>query len=96
MERLYQNLRSDGFLVIAVNQMEDPDHVFAYTGQLGVDPTFPILFDTDGKVSTSYQVQGLPTSFLIDKRGMVRFRAIGGREFDHPAVETLIMQLLSE
>ena len=96
MERLYQKLSGDGFRVIAVNQMEDVDHVFAYTGQLGVDPTFPILFDTDGKVSTSYRVQGLPTSFLIDKRGMVRFRAIGGREFDHPAVEQLILQLLSE
>ena len=96
MECLYQKLGSGGFRVIAVNQTEDSDHVFAYTGQLGVDPTFPILIDTDGKVSTSYQVQGLPTSFLIDKRGMVRFRAIGGREFDHPAVEQLILQLLSE
>lgn len=96
MERLYQKLKDTGLQVIAVNQMEDADHVFAYTGQLGVDPTFPILFDQDSKVSASYQVLGLPTSFLIDKKGMVRFRAIGGREFDHPEVEKLILQLLDE
>ncbi len=96
MERLHQKLSTDNFKVIAVNQMEDGDHVFAYTGQLEVDPTFTILFDKDSKVSNSYGVVGLPTTFLIDKQGMVRYRAIGGREFDHPEVEKLIMQLISE
>ena len=33
MERLHQNLHQDNFVVIAINQMETPDHVFAYTGQ---------------------------------------------------------------
>ncbi|MGB5438518.1 MAG: TlpA disulfide reductase family protein [Gammaproteobacteria bacterium] len=96
MERLHQKLDSDRFKVLAVNQMEDGDHVFAYIGQLEVDPTFTILFDKDSLVSNSFGVVGLPTTFLIDKQGMVRYRAIGGREFDHPEVEKLIMQLISE
>ena len=96
MERLHQKLDSDRFKVLAINQMEDGDHVFAYTGQLEVDPTFTILFDKDSKISNNYGVVGLPTTFLIDKQGMVRYRAIGGREFDHPEVEKLIMQLISE
>jgi hypothetical protein len=49
-----------------------------------------------GNISNSYGVVGLPTRFLVDKQGMVRYRAIGGREFDHPEVEKLIMQLISE
>ena len=96
MERLHQKLDSDHFKVLAINQMEDGDHVFAYIGQLEVDPTFTILFDKDSKISNDYGVVGLPTTFLIDKQGMVRYRAIGGREFDHPEVEKLIMQLISE
>lgn len=96
MERLHQNFKDKDFVVIAVNQMEDGDHVFAYTGQLEVDPTFTILFDKDSTVSRAYRVQGLPTSFLIDKKGNVRFRAIGGREFDHPEVEKQILQLIQE
>ena len=96
MERLHQKLDSDRFKVLAINQMEDGDHVFAYTGQLEVDPTFTILFDKDSKISNNYGVVGLPTTFIIDKQGMVRYRAIGGREFDHPEVEKLIMQLISE
>ena len=96
MERLYQKLSGENFTVIAINQMEDPDHVFAYTGQLDVDPTFTILFDKDSKVSNSFRVNGLPTTYLIDKQGKIRYRAIGGREFDHPEVEKQIMQLMQE
>lgn len=96
MERLYQKLNGEDFTVIAVNQMETGDHVFAYTGQLAVDPTFTILFDRDSRVSNSYRVNGLPTTYLIDKQGNIRFRAIGGREFDHPDVEKQILQLMNE
>ena len=96
MERLYQKFNGENFTVIAINQMEDGDHVFAYTGQLDVDPTFTILFDKDSKVSNSYQVNGLPTTYLIDKQGKIRYRAIGGREFDHPEVEKQILQLMQE
>jgi len=96
MERLHQKLNGENFAVIAVNQMEDGDHVFAYIGQLEVDPSFTILFDKDSKVSSSFRVNGLPTTYLIDKQGKIRYRAIGGREFDHPEVEKQIMQLINE
>lgn len=96
MERLYQKFNGDNFTVLAINQMETGDHVFAYTGQLEVDPTFTILFDSDSSVSHAYGVKGLPTTFLIDKKGVIRYRAIGGREFDHPEVEKQIEQLMQE
>jgi len=96
MERLHQSMGESDFKVIAINQMEDMDHVFAYTGQLEVDPTFTILFDSDSSVSRRYAAKGLPTTYLIDKRGVIRYRAIGGREFDHPKVIELIKGLLAE
>jgi thiol-disulfide isomerase/thioredoxin len=96
MERLNQHFKGKDFVVLAVNQMEDGDQVFTYTGGLEVDPTFTILFDKDSAVSRAYGVQGLPTTYLIDKKGNIRFRAIGGREFDHPEVERQILQLMQE
>ena len=96
MERLYQKFNGENFTVIAINQMETGDHVFAYTGQLDVDPTFTVLFDKDSKVSQAYRVRGLPTTYLIDKKGVIRYRAIGGREFDHPEVEKLVKRLMEE
>jgi thiol-disulfide isomerase/thioredoxin len=96
LEALYQKLGSESFAVLAVNQWEDADHVFAYTGDLNVFPTFPILFDPESKISEKYGVKGLPTSFLIDKKGQLVYRAVGGRDFDHAEVERLIRELQKE
>lgn len=96
MERLYQALKDEGFAVVAVNQFETPDHVFAYTGQLEVDPTFTLLFDADSSVANSFGVIGLPSTYIIDKRGLVRYKAIGGRDFDHPEVKALMRRLMNE
>lgn len=95
MEKLYQRFRDRGFVVLAVNQWEEPDLVFAYTGDLNVFPSFPILFDPQSSVSQQYGVKGLPTSFVIDGNGQVIYRAIGGREFDHPEILQILEDLLA-
>jgi peroxiredoxin len=70
--------------------------VFAFTGQLDPQPTFPILFDSKSEASKQWDVKGLPASFIVDKRGRVVYRAMGGREFDHPEIEQIIRDLLKE
>jgi peroxiredoxin len=64
-------------------------------GELNVFPSFPILFDPESKVSEAYGVRGLPTSFIIDPQGRIVYRAVGGREFDHPEVIRVIRGLLA-
>jgi len=96
METLYQAFRDKDFTILAINQWETPDHVFAYMGQLEVFPDFPILFDRDSSVSQAYSVKGLPTTVLIDRRGHVVYRAVGGRDFNHPEVRAIIRALLAE
>jgi len=96
MERLYRKFKDRPFTVLALNQMEDEDQVFAFTGQLEIDPSFTLLFDRDSRVANQYGIRGLPTTYLIDKKGMVRYRAIGGRLLDHPQVIKVIQQLLDE
>jgi peroxiredoxin len=68
--------------------------VFIFTGQLDPAPTFPILFDHDSKVAHAWGVLGLPSSFIVDKQGRVVYRAMGGRDFDHPEIEQTIRALL--
>jgi len=94
MERLAQRLKDQPFVILAINQQEDPEHVFVFTGQLDPAPTFPILFDRDSKVANAWGVLGLPASFILDQQGRVVYRAMGGREFDHPEIERSIRALL--
>ncbi|PKL84140.1 MAG: hypothetical protein CVV24_01270 [Ignavibacteriae bacterium HGW-Ignavibacteriae-3] len=39
--------------------------------------TFHVLLDNDNKVIESYKVSGIPTKFIIDKEGNIRFKAVG-------------------
>ncbi|MBL4711063.1 MAG: TlpA family protein disulfide reductase [Gammaproteobacteria bacterium] len=96
MELLNQQLKGEKFKILAINQMEDVDQVFVFSGQLEVDLTFDILFDSTSDVARKYAVRGLPTTYLIDKQGKIRYRAIGGRDFNHPEVVGIINQLLKE
>ena len=96
LQKLYQTFRDRPFRVLAVNQWEDADLVFSYLGELNGLPDFPILFDTESRVSEAYGVSGLPTSFLIDPQGRIAYRAVGGREFDHPQIVGLIRKLLEQ
>lgn len=96
MERLYQSLKAQPFTVLALNQIESLDLVFGFTGQLEPSPTFPILFDDKSAVAKRWGVKGLPTSFIVDKQGRIAYRAVGGREFDHPEIAKQIRALIVE
>jgi thiol-disulfide isomerase/thioredoxin len=78
------------FEVLAVNVGEEPDSAFSFTGITD----FPVLFDSDSKAMTAWGVRGLPTTFLVDRKGHVAYRANGGREFDDPDIVSAIRQLL--
>lgn len=93
MESLFLKFKSRNFVILAINQWEDDERVFEFMGQLKSIPTFPILFDPDSKISSAYGVQGLPSSYIIDKQGRIVYRAKGGRDFDHPDIVRKIKSL---
>jgi thiol-disulfide isomerase/thioredoxin len=39
--------------------------------------TFHVLMDNDSKVVADFKVDGIPTKFVIDKKGIIRFKAVG-------------------
>lgn len=96
MDRLNKKIADERFKVLAINQMEDSDQVFAFTGQFEDDLSFEILFDTTSKVSQTYVVRGLPTTYLVDKKGRVRYSAVGGRDFDNPEIVKVVKTLMAE
>lgn len=88
--RVRKLFKPSEFEVIAVNVGEDPDSVFSFTGIAD----FPVVFDRDSKTMGAWSVRGLPTTFLVDRKGQLSYRATGGREFDDPDIVATIKQLL--
>ena len=75
MQASYDKLRDQGFVVLAVNELEDTDKVIEHIRTHG--HTFLVVMDHDNRVANRYGVVGLPASFLIDRQGIVREHIFG-------------------
>lgn len=94
LSSLWQRHRDEGFQVIGVNVDEDPEAARRYARELGLE--FPLVLDTDRSVSKLYRVAGYPSHYLVDRRGKVRFSALGFTEADALAVTREVETLLAE
>ena len=44
--------------------------------------TFPVVLDVDGHVMKQYDIQPIPTSFIIDRQGIIRKKQIGPMSYE--------------
>lgn len=67
-EKVYKKYKDKGFEILAISTDSSVDQVKKFLKEYRV--SFPVLFD-DANVSGLYGIQGLPTSFLINREGEV-------------------------
>ncbi len=76
IQQVYDEHKDQGFTVLAVDVLEQDGQVDAFVAERGL--TFPVLIDRDGSVSTSYQVKAMPSTFFIDREGVIQEVTLGG------------------
>lgn len=74
-EKLYGKYREKGLAVLAVNVGQDRDTVEAFLGRLGI--SYPVLLDSDRKAARKYGVVGLPRTYLLDRKGAIKYKVLG-------------------
>ena len=74
IESIYNSL-GDDLVVLTVDVRESAERVKAYKELLGL--TMPTVMDTHRQVATAYQVPGLPWTFILDDKGVVRHIKFG-------------------
>jgi thiol-disulfide isomerase/thioredoxin len=77
IEQAYQKHKAEGIMVLAVNTDDpaDPQDIAWFVQQFHL--TFPTLLDRENRVGILYRVQALPTSFVINKDGVICARHTG-------------------
>ncbi len=70
LDNIYKKYKPLGFTLIGVNV--EPDQKDAETFLKQTPVSFPVLFDAKSQVSGLYNVQGMPTTVFIDRKGNVR------------------------
>ncbi len=97
MERLYRFLKSKDvpFEILAVSiDSEGPEVVENFRKEFNL--TFPILHDRKGKIKEIYKTTGVPESFIVDQKGVVAQKVIGGQDWTKPEAMGVIEALLKD
>lgn len=95
LEKLYQAERERGLTILAVNStvQDDKGAVAAMQREFGL--SFPIVFDRDGETGQRYGIRMLPTTFIVDRTGVIREVFFGG-PLSEASLRSVIEPLLGE
>ncbi len=95
-ERIYKRYSSKGFALVpvAIDKGIGRDELKAKAVELGA--SFPVYLASDGVITDRYWTWGVPETYFIDKKGRIRARAIGPRNWSSEGVDALINALIDE
>jgi peroxiredoxin len=93
MQRLIDAKASQGLALVAVNLGEDAASIAAFSAQHQL--RFPIWRDEDQQTAKAWKVFAYPTSFLIDRKGQVRFALAGGADWTAASLVEQVDMLLT-
>lgn len=92
LERMHRAL--PGVEVIAVSTDDDPGQIDQWIDEFGL--TFEILHDVRREMENRYLVRGLPTTFVIDRKGRIVHKIQGAREWDDSMHIAMIRKVMAE
>lgn len=72
----YEELRDRGLVVVGINQGEAQERAQSFVREFSL--TFPILLDQGQDIGRQYGVRAYPTTFIIDRKGVIRDVIVGG------------------
>lgn len=94
MEKMHNRYKDLGLKIVAVSLDGKRDIIDKYLKENPV--SFTILHDPKSKVAEKYKLKGMPSSYLIDRRGNLRMSHTGFREKDKAELEAKFKKLLAE
>ncbi|MGE0321682.1 MAG: TlpA family protein disulfide reductase [Polyangiaceae bacterium] len=79
-------------VVLGISEDEKPDGIAAFVAETGV--TFPIAWDEGQQVASQYDPSTMPTSYILDRNGIVRFVHVGFNPGDEGTLREQVSSLL--
>ena len=86
MQRLKEKMAGKPFTILAVDMAEEPADVSAFLAKHKIKVDFPLLLDPNGEVVEQWMISAVPTTFILDPGGKIRYALFGGLEWDNDEV----------
>jgi len=93
---LYNKYSEKDFSVLAVNVDENSSSMNKFLSGINKDVPFKIISDRKSKIPELYNLDAMPSSFVIDKKGVVRYAHTGFTKSDKEKFINEIEKILNE
>ncbi|MGR9108151.1 MAG: TlpA family protein disulfide reductase [Gammaproteobacteria bacterium] len=90
----HRQFHSRGLKILAVNLDEESEDARRFLIDNPVE--FAILSDQDASCANSFDVKGMPSSYLVDRQGVIRHIHLGFRPADTEELTMMIQDLVNE
>jgi len=71
----------NGPALLTINVGETPEEIEGFLDEIGVQ-NLPVALDANQVIKGDYGVQNLPTTYIVDETGMIRFMKLGEMRFE--------------
>jgi len=79
LNKLHAEYRDKGLVIISISTDRSGNTLRKFMDNTPAD--FIVLHDDEGRVSSSYNIMGLPSSLLINREGIIKYKFTGFREW---------------
>jgi peroxiredoxin len=94
LNNIYEKFKAQGFNIVGINIDKEKPNAELFMERIPIQYT--VAFDPDMTVINEYKARGMPSSFIIDKNGVVREIVYGFSEKKKALIESSITALLNE
>ncbi|MGA8033350.1 MAG: TlpA disulfide reductase family protein [Casimicrobiaceae bacterium] len=94
LDRLNGIVRDPSFTIVGIDVGETAEQVAAFRRSVDDPPGYALALDPHGEAIKAFGIRGLPTTYVLDKKGRIAYRALGPRSFDDPAIVQTLRRLI--
>jgi thiol-disulfide isomerase/thioredoxin len=92
LEQLNAKYAGSGLKIVGISEDDDKSGIPAFASDLGAK--FPLVWDENKTIASKWQPKSMPTTFIVDRTGTVRFVHLGYHDDEEAVIEREIKSLL--
>jgi cytochrome c biogenesis protein CcmG, thiol:disulfide interchange protein DsbE len=92
LEALNTKYESSGVRIVGVSEDDDSSGIRDFAANLGAK--FPLVWDEDKNIAAKWKPKAMPSTFIVDRTGMIRFVHLGYHDNEEAIIEREIKSLL--
>jgi peroxiredoxin len=94
--QLYNDHTADSLLIIGINVDTQIDKMREFQNAINEDITFPLIFDSESKIPPLYNVEGMPTTVIVNRDGVIKYKEVGYNDDLRDKLDKTVKELLAK